>query len=52
MSFDLKLDNGDLRISNTGDITTIRDNEKLLQDAMKILITPVIFLEPLYSKVR
>ncbi len=41
MSFDLKLDNGDLKISNTGDITTIRDNEKLLQDALKILITPL-----------
>ena len=41
MSYDLKLDNGDLRISNTGDLALVRDNEKLIQDATKILITPL-----------
>ena len=41
MSYDLKLENGDLRISNTGDLILVIDNEKLLQDAIKILITPL-----------
>lgn len=41
MSFDLKLENGDLRISNNGDLRLVRDNEKLRQDCLKILITPI-----------
>lgn len=41
MSFDLKLENGDLKISNTGDLQLVRDNEKLRQDVLKILITPL-----------
>ena len=41
MSYDLKIENGDLRISNTGDLAVVKDNEKLLQDALKILLTPL-----------
>jgi len=40
MSFDLKLLNGDLLISNTGDLQIVRDNEKIRQDVLKMLITP------------
>jgi phage gp46-like protein len=38
MSFDLKLQNGDLVIDK-GDLKTVIDNEKLIQDVLKILIT-------------
>lgn len=41
MSYDLKLNNGDLQISNTGDLQLVKDSEKLRQDVLKILITPV-----------
>ncbi len=41
MSYDLVLINGDLKISNTSDIQVVRDNEKLRQDVLKILMTPI-----------
>jgi len=40
MSFDLKLDEGDLRIEN-GDLAVIFDTNKLTQDLLKIIITPL-----------
>jgi len=50
MSFDLKIKNGDLVIEN-GDIKTITDSEKLIQDVLKICLTPVGFdkLNPWYG---
>jgi len=40
MSFDLKLDGGDLRIEN-GDLAVVYDSNKLTQDLLKIIITPL-----------
>lgn len=40
MSFDLKIINGDLVISN-GDLRTVTDSEKLIQDILKICLTDV-----------
>ncbi|MCZ2224579.1 MAG: hypothetical protein LC122_13220 [Chitinophagales bacterium] len=40
MSFDFKIKNGDLVISN-GELETVVDSEKLIQDILKICITPV-----------
>jgi len=40
MSFDLKLENGDVRIEN-GDLSVVHDTNKLTQDLLKILITPL-----------
>jgi hypothetical protein len=40
MSFDLKLDGGDLRIKD-GDLETIHDTNKLTQDLLKIIVTPL-----------
>lgn len=40
MSFDLKIKNGDLVI-NQGDLQTVIDNEKLIQDILKICLTSV-----------
>lgn len=39
MSFDLKLKNGDLSIKNS-EIETISDSDKLIQDILKIAVTP------------
>lgn len=39
MSFDLKIINGDLSISN-GKLKTVEDSEKLIQDILKICLTP------------
>lgn len=39
MSFDLKLFHGDLQIKN-GDIQIVEKSEKLVQDILKILLTP------------
>jgi phage baseplate assembly protein W len=39
MSFDLKILSGDLTLSN-GDVGTIYDTDKLVQDILKICITP------------
>lgn len=38
MSFDLKITNGDLVLSN-GDLKTVVDSEKLIQDILKIALT-------------
>ena len=38
MSFDLKIINGDLVIKN-GQLTTVVDSEKLIQDILKICLT-------------
>lgn len=50
MSFDLKIKNADLVIEN-GDIKSIIDSEKLIQDVLKICLTPVGFdaLNPWYG---
>lgn len=40
MSFDLKIQNGDLVIK-TGDFQTVEGIEKLIQDILKISITPI-----------
>lgn len=40
MSFDLKIENGDLVISQ-GSLKTVRDSEKLIQDILKICLTDV-----------
>lgn len=39
MSFDLKLENGDLKIDSTGDIAIVENSEKLIQDILKIILT-------------
>lgn len=39
MSFDLKIINGDLSIVN-GQLETVTDSEKLIQDILKICLTP------------
>jgi phage baseplate assembly protein W len=39
MSFDLKITNNDLSINPDGTLQTVQDNEKLVQDVLKILLT-------------
>lgn len=41
MSFDLKIVNNDLSINPDGTVQTVYDNEKLKQDIIKIILTPV-----------
>ena len=41
MSFDLKISNGDLSISSTGDFAIVTDTPKLEQDVLKIVSTPL-----------
>lgn len=41
MSFDLKILNGDLVIGKSGDLGTVEGTEKLIQDILKISITPL-----------
>lgn len=41
MSFDFKLDNGDIKVANRGDLTQVRNDEKLRQDLLKIILTPL-----------
>jgi len=41
MSFDLKLEQGDIRIGSNGDIATVENGEKLTQDLLKILTTEI-----------
>lgn len=41
MSFDLKIQNGDLQISNVGDLQTVENTDKLIQDILKIATTPI-----------
>lgn len=40
MSFDLKLENGNLKIKN-GDLETVSNTDKLIQDVLKMVLTPV-----------
>lgn len=40
MSFDLKLTNGDLSLSNSGEVETVFNVDKLTQDILKIIFTP------------
>lgn len=40
MSFDLKIVDGDLSISS-GDLATVEHSEKLVQDILKMLMTPI-----------
>lgn len=39
MSFDLKIQNGDLVVDTNGDFKQVQDTEKLIQDILKILMT-------------
>lgn len=39
MSFDLRIEANDLKINPDGTIQTVRDNEKLIQDIVKALLT-------------
>lgn len=41
MSFDLKILDGDLKIGNNGDLQQVIGSEKLTQDILKILSTPL-----------
>lgn len=41
MSFDLRINNGDIAIGSDGDISKIEDIEKLVQDILKMLMTPL-----------
>ena len=41
MSFDLKINQGDLAIGSDGDFDRVEDTEKLVQDILKILMTPL-----------
>ncbi len=40
MSFDLKLENNDITIGTDGSVKIVLDNDKLLQDVLKIILTP------------
>lgn len=39
MSFDLKIEGGDIKIERDGSLSTVFDNTKLKQDIIKILLT-------------
>lgn len=41
MSFDLKILDGDLQIAADGDLRKVQDSEKLVQDSLKVVLTPV-----------
>ena len=41
MSFDFKLDNGDLTITSKGELKPVFNDNKLRQDLLKILLTPL-----------
>jgi hypothetical protein len=41
MSFDLKLFNGDLVIGKKGDVDIVENGDKLVQDVLKIVSTPL-----------
>ena len=40
MSFDLKIENNDISINPDGSVKTVRNNDKLIQDVLKIILTP------------
>lgn len=41
MSFDLRIENNSLKINPDGSIQTVRDNQKLIQDIIKAMLTPI-----------
>ena len=41
MSFDLKLTDGQLKLKSSGDLDTVFNTDKLVQDVTKIAITPM-----------
>ena len=41
MSFDLRIVNNDLSINPDGSLQTVRNNEKLVQDILKAILTPL-----------
>jgi phage baseplate assembly protein W len=41
MSFDLRINSGDLAIGTDGDLSQVQDTEKLIQDILKMLMTPL-----------
>lgn len=41
MSFDLKLESGNLKIKPDGSLDTVRNTEKLRQDVLKMIVTPI-----------
>jgi phage baseplate assembly protein W len=41
MSFDLSLNKGDLKVGTTGELSTVQDTDKLVQDVLKVLHTPI-----------
>lgn len=41
MSFDFKIKNGDLSIGADGDLARVENTDKLIQDILKIVITPM-----------
>lgn len=41
MSFDLKIKNGDVFIGSNGDLQQVTNTEKLIQDIVKMIITPL-----------
>lgn len=41
MSFDLKIQDGDLVIASNGDLGTVENTEKLVQDVLKIVSTQI-----------
>ncbi len=41
MSFDLLLQNGDITISQTADFAIVVDRQKLIQDIIKMITTPI-----------
>ncbi len=41
MSFDFRIVNGDITVGQDGDLQKVEDTEKLIQDILKIAITPL-----------
>ncbi len=41
MSFDLKISQGDLTLDQDGDLEKVEESDKLVQDILKILMTPI-----------
>ena len=41
MSFDLQIKNGDVAIGTSGDFQQVQNTQKLIQDVVKMLITPL-----------
>ncbi len=41
MSFDLKISGGDLVIDTNADLAVVQNSEKLIQDVLKMLMTPI-----------